>query len=156
MAKAKPVPDGTHTLTPHLTVKGADKAIDFYKRAFGAQEISRYAGPGGNIMHASIRIGDSQLFLNDEFPQMGAKSPLAFGGSAVTLTLYVEDVDTVFKRAVDAGAKSTMPVADQFWGDRYGTLTDPFGHQWAIATHKEDLTPAELEKRGREAMAQMK
>ncbi len=155
MAKVKPVPEGMHTLTPHLVVKGAAKAIDFYTRAFGAREMSRHAGPGGAIMHASLKIGDSTVYLNDEFPEMGALSPQSVGGTSVTLTLYVEDADAVFKRAVDAGAAVKMPIADQFWGDRYGCLTDPFGHVWAVASRKEDLTPEEMGRRGREAMAQM-
>jgi uncharacterized glyoxalase superfamily protein PhnB len=155
MPKGKPIPDGMNTVIPHLTVKDAAKAIEFYKRAFGAKEMSRHAIPSGQIMHASIKIGDSHIFLNDEFPQMGSVSPQSVGGTSVVLTLYVDDVDTFFKRAVDAGAQSKMPVADQFWGDRYGLLQDPFGHQWAIATHKEDLSPEEMERRGKEAMAQM-
>ena len=155
MGNVKPIPEGMHTITPHLTIKGAAKAIEFYKKAFGAQELSRHEVPGGAIMHASIRIGDSVLFLNDEFPQMGCASPQTIGGTSVVLTLYVEDADKFFKRAVDAGAESKMPVADQFWGDRYGMVQDPFGHQWAIATRVENLTPEEMERRGREAMAQM-
>jgi PhnB protein len=155
MSKVKPVPEGMHTLTPHLVVKNAAKAIDFYKAAFGAKENARFAGPNGLIMHASIKIGDSTMFLNDEFPEMGALSPQSMGGTAVTLTLYVEDSDQVFKKAVSAGAKVKMPIADQFWGDHYGCVEDPFGHSWAITSRKEDLTPAEMEKRGKEAMAQM-
>ena len=155
MANVKPVPEGMHTLTPHLVVKNAAKAIDYYKSAFGAKEMNRFAGPGGSIMHASIKIGDSHLFLNDEFPEMGALSPQSVGGTAVTLTLYVEDADAVFKKAVDAGAQIKMPIADQFWGDRYGCVADPFGHMWAIATRKEDLTSEQMAQRGKEAMAQM-
>ena len=155
MSKVKPVPEGIHTVTPHLTVKGAARAIDFYKLAFGATEVSRHAGPGGSIMHASIKIGDSVLFLNDEFPEMGAISPQSLNGTPVTLTLYVEDADALFKKATEAGAEIKMPIADQFWGDRYGCVKDPFGHMWAIASRKEDLTPEEAERRGREAMAQM-
>lgn len=156
MSKVKAVPEGMHTLTPHITVKGATKAIDFYKRAFGAQELSRHSGPNNLIMHASLRIGDSALFLNDEFPQSpGCMSPQTYGGTAVTLTLYVDDADAVFKRAVDAGAEVKMPIDDMFWGDRYGVVADPFGHWWAVATHKEDVSPEELQRRGREAMSQM-
>jgi len=155
MSKVKPVPEGIHTVTPHLTVKGAARAIDFYKLAFGAAEVSRHSGPGGSIMHASIKIGDSVLFLNDEFPEMGAVSPQSLNGTPVTLTLYVEDADALFKKATDAGAEIKMPIADQFWGDRYGLVKDPFGHLWAIASRKEELTPEEAERRGREAMAQM-
>ena len=155
MSKVKPVPEGMHTLTPHIVVKSAAKAIEYYKRAFGAQELSRHAMPNGAIMHASIKIGDSHLYLNDEFPEMGALSPQSVGGTSVSLTLYVEDADAVFKKAVDAGGTVKMPIADQFWGDRYGTIADPFGHMWAIATRKENLTPEEMDRRGREAMAQM-
>ena len=155
MSQVKPVPEGMHTVTPHITVRGGAKAIDFYKQAFGAKEVSRFAGPGGAIMHASLMIGDSHVLLNDEYPEAGALSPQGVGGTAVTLTLYVEDADVVFKQAVDAGAEITMPIADQFWGDRYGTVKDPFGHLWAIASRKEELTPQQLEQRGKEAMAQM-
>jgi len=143
----RPIPEGYHTVTPSLTIRDASRAIDFYKRAFGAQELMRMPGPGGKIMHAEIRIGDSVLMLTDEFPEMGGKSPQALGGSPVYLFLYVENVDTVFKRAVDAGAQVKMPVADMFWGDRFGRLADPFGHEWGIATHKEDLTPEEIARR---------
>ena len=157
MAKAKnPVPEGQHTLSAHITVKGAPQAIDFYKKAFGATEIHRMPSPDGAIMHAALRIGDSMLFLNDEMPMPdGGKSPTSIGGTAVTLNLYVPDADQTYRQAVAAGAKGTMPIADQFWGDRYGIITDPFGHKWAIATRKEDLTTEEMERRGREFMAQM-
>ena len=156
MANAKPIPEGISGVIAHLTVNGAAKAIEFYKKAFDATEVSRHAMPDGSIMHAAIRIGGGTLFLNDEYQGMGAVSPKTLGGTPVTLMLYVPDVDATFKRAIAAGAEEKMPVADQFWGDRYGMLADPFGHQWEIATHKEDLTPEELERRGREAMAQMK
>jgi len=142
----KPIPDGFHTLTPHLVVDGAAAAIDYYQKAFGAEELMRMQGPGGKIMHALIQIGDSKVMLNDEFPEMQARGPKAIGGSAVTLTLYVPDVDRTVAQAVAAGGKVTMPVADQFWGDRYGVLSDPFGHLWAVATHKEDLTPDQIAK----------
>jgi uncharacterized glyoxalase superfamily protein PhnB len=155
MAKVKPIPEGTRTLTPHLTVHNAAEAIEFYKKAFGAKELGRHAGPGGKIMHAALQIGDSRLMLNDEFPEMGACGPVHTGGSPVTIHLAVEDVDKVFNQAVAAGAKPTMPVMDQFWGDRYGKLDDPFGHHWSIATHIKDMTPAEMEAAGREAMAKM-
>lgn len=157
MAKAKsPVPEGQHTLSAHITVKGAPQAIDFYRKAFGAIELHRMPGPDGAIMHAALRIGDSMLFLNDEMPMPdGGKSPTSIGGTAVTLNLYVPDADQTYKQAVAAGARETMPIADQFWGDRYGIITDPFGHKWAIATRKEDLTTEEMEQRGREFMAQM-
>ena len=154
--KAKAVPEGFHTLTSHLVVRDAAKAIEFYKRAFGAQQLgtSHYT-PDGKIMHASIKIGDSILMLNDEFPDWGVRSPQSLGGSPVTINIYTDDADKVFNEAVAAGATATMPLQDQFWGDRYGKLADPFGHQWAVATHIEDVTPAELERRGKEAMAKM-
>jgi uncharacterized glyoxalase superfamily protein PhnB len=156
MNKAKPIPDGFHTITPHLVVKDGSKAIDFYKKAFGAEELGRHPGPDGkSIMHALLKVGDSMIMLNDECPEMGARGPLAVGGTSVTLSLYVQDADKAFDRAVKAGAKVTMPLADQFWGDRYGIVTDPFGHMWAIATHKQDLTPAELAKAAQTAMASM-
>ena len=143
----QPIPPGYHTLTPHLIVGDANKAIEFYKKAFGAEEISRMPGPGGKIMHAVIRIGDSVVMLNDEFPDMGARSPKAIGGTAVTLHIYVENVDKLWERAVAAGAAVTMPLADMFWGDRYGVVSDPFGHSWSLATHKADVPSEELMKR---------
>ncbi len=146
MAKVKPIPEGRHTVTPHLTVKGCAQAIEFYKKAFGAREISRHAGPDGGIMHAEIKIGDSGIFLNDEFPQMRCLGPLALNGTPVVIHLQVEDVDKLFSQAVQAGATALMPVADMFWGDRYGVLEDPFGHRWSVATHQRDLTPAEIKK----------
>jgi uncharacterized glyoxalase superfamily protein PhnB len=150
----KPIPEGHHTVTPHLIVRGAAEAIEFYKKAFGAVELGRSPGPDGkSIIHAMIRIGNSLLFLNDEFPAMGCRSPVAMGGSAVTLTLYVEDVDKVFQQAVAAGAKVRMPLMDMFWGDRYGSVTDPFGHEWALATHIEDVSREEIEKRAKAAFA---
>jgi len=156
MAKAKPIPDGYRTITPYITVRGAAEAIDFYKRAFGAEEKERMPGPDGkSVMHAELKIGDSILMLSDEFPQMGCRSPQALGGSTGYLFLYVPDVDSAFKRALDAGAKASMPPADMFWGDRFGKVTDPFGHEWGLATHKEDLTPDEIRKRGAAAMAAM-
>ena len=155
MNKVDPIPQGMGVVIPHITVKDAARAIEYYTKAFGAKEMSRFAGPDGKVMHASIKIGDGTLFLNDEYKEMGSISPQTVGGTPVSLMIYVQDVDATYKRAVDAGAKVKMPVADQFWGDRYGVLTDPFGHDWEIATHKEDLTPQEMERRGREAMAQM-
>jgi PhnB protein len=153
---AKPVPDGYRTVTPYLTVKGAAEAIDFYKRAFGAQEVERMTGPDGkSVMHAEIRIGDSIVMLADEMPQMGTRSPQTLGGATGSIFLYVPDVDSAFKRALDAGARATMPPADMFWGDRFGKLTDPFGHEWGLATHREDLTPEEVRQRGAAAMASM-
>ena len=145
--RIKAVPDGYHTLTPHLVVKGASQAIEFYKKAFGAEEISRMPGPDGkSIMHAEVQIGDSRLFLVDEFPEMGCRGPLGIGGTPVTIHIYVEDVDAVFNKAVTAGAQVRMPLEDAFWGDRYGKVVDPFGHEWSLATHKEDLTPEEIRK----------
>jgi PhnB protein len=153
---AKPIPQGYHTVTPYLTVKGAAQAIDFYKRAFGAQEVERMPGPDGtSVMHAELKIGDSIVMLSDEFPQMGTRSPQTLGGSTVSLFLYVPDVDAAFKRAVDAGAKATMPPADMFWGDRFGKVADPFGHAWGLATHTEDLSPDEIRRRGQAEMAKM-
>lgn len=153
---AKPIPDGYRTVTPYLTIKGAAQAIDFYKRAFGAQEGERMTGPDGqSVMHAEIKIGDSLVMLSDEFPQMGGRSPQTLGGTTASIFLYVPDVDTAFKRALDAGAKAIMAPADMFWGDRFGKLVDPFGHEWAMATHKEDLSPEEIRKRGAAAMASM-
>ena len=149
----KPVPDGYHTVTPYLITAGAAKALDFYKKAFGAQELVRMDAGGGMIMHAEIKIGDSMIMLADEHPQMGYKSPQSYGGTSVSIVLYVPDVDTTFKRAIAAGAQEQRPVADQFYGDRMGTLVDPFGHVWSIATHTEDVPPAEMKRRA-QAMAQ--
>ncbi|HEX9256152.1 MAG TPA: VOC family protein [Candidatus Angelobacter sp.] len=152
---AKPIPEGFHTVTPALVVRDAAKAIDFYKKALGAQELVRMPGPDGKIMHAELKIGDSIIFLSDENPQMNVKSPQTLGGSTCTLNVYVPNVDEQFKQAIAAGGKESMPVADQFWGDRYGTLTDPFGYTWGIATHKEDLSPAEMGERAQEFFASM-
>ncbi|HET7875356.1 MAG TPA: VOC family protein [Methylomirabilota bacterium] len=144
----KPIPDGYRTVTPYLTVKGAARAIDFYKRAFGAEELMRMPGPDGqSVMHAELRIGDSLVFLSDEFPQSSCRSPQTLGGTTTQIFLYVEDVDAVVKRAIGAGAVATMPPTDMFWGDRYAKLTDPFGHDWGVATHTEDLSPEEVGKR---------
>jgi len=152
---AKPIPEGYHTISPSLTIDGAADAIEFYKRAFGATERMRMSMPDGKIAHAELDIGDSVLMLNDALPQTSLKSPKQLGGSTVSVFLYVDDVDSVVQDAIDAGATVTMPVEDQFWGDRFGSVSDPFGHHWAIATHKEDLTPEEIAERGREAMASM-
>jgi len=149
------VPAGFSTVTPHLNVRDAAQALEFYKKAFGAVETVRMPGPGGKILHAEIKIGDSHIFLADEMPEWGSKSPLMLGGTATAVCLYVENADAVFNQAVSAGARVAMPLADQFWGDRYGKLVDPFGHEWAVATHLEDLTPAEMKKRQEVAMAQM-
>ncbi len=143
----KPIPDGYHTATPYLIVSNAAKAIEFYEKAFGARELTRLPMPGGKVGHAELQIGDSRIMLADEFPAWDARSPKTVGGSPVIIALYVEDVDAVVSRAVAAGAKLFQPVADQFYGDRTGSLTDPFGHKWNIATHKEDVSAEEIEKR---------
>jgi PhnB protein len=150
---AKPIPEGYHTLTPQLAVDDAAQAIDFYKRAFGAKERGRMPGPEGKIAHAELEIGDSVVMLADPFEQSTSKPPKQLGGTSVGIFLYVEDVDAAVQQAVDAGATVTMPVDDMFWGDRFGTLADPFGHEWQLATHKEDLEPEEIMERGKEAMA---
>ena len=144
MADVKPIPEGFHTATPHLVVSDAAAAIDFYQKAFGAEEVSRMPGPEGKIMHAAIRIGDSPVMLNDEFPDMGTVGPKAIGGTAVTIHLYVKDADAVWDSATKAGAKVVVPIDDMFWGDRYGVIEDPFGHRWSIATHTQDLTPEQV------------
>ena len=154
MAKAKHyAAEGSRSVTPHLTVKGAAQAIEFYKKAFGATEPRVMADPNGVVMHAEIRIGDSAVYLNDEIIPMGAKSPPTIGGTPVTIHLFVPDADATFKQALAAGATERMPLQDQFWGDRYGQVVDPFGHVWSIATHKEDLTEAEIWERAKKAMA---
>lgn len=147
MAKSqvKPVPEGMHTVTPHLVCKGAADAIEFYKKAFGAAEMNRLPGKDGRLMHASVRIGDSTVMLVDEMPEWGTLGPKSLKGSPVTIHLYVDDVDKFAKRAVDAGARITMPIEDMFWGDRYGQLEDPFGHHWSVATHTRDVGPEEME-----------
>jgi PhnB protein len=150
--KVKAIPDGYHTATPYLFVKGAAGAIDFYKAAFKAKELMRMAAPGGRVGHAQIKIGDSYIMLSDESPDMGACGPKTLGGSPVMLYLYVKDVDAVVAQAVAAGAKLVHPVKDQFYGDRSGGLEDPFGHIWHVATHKEDVPPKELRKRAEAAM----
>lgn len=155
MSSAKPIPEGFRTITPHIIVRDANRAIDFYKQAFGAKELRRMPGPNGGLMHAELRIGDSILMLADEFPGMGALSPLSIGGTPVSIHLYVEDVDAATQQAIAAGATVKMPVADMFWGDRYGIVADPFGHQWSIATHTQDLTEVEMQQAAVKAMAQM-
>jgi PhnB protein len=147
----KPIPEGMHTVTPHLVCAGAAEAIEFYRKAFGATELSRVPGENGKLMHASVRIGDSVVMLNEEMSEWGAFGPKSLKGSAVTLHLYVENADAVFEQAVAAGAKVTMPLNDMFWGDRYGKVEDPFGHQWSIGTHVRDVSPEEMQK----AMEQM-
>ena len=152
---APAVPAGLSTVTPHLVIRDAAQAIEFYKKAFGAKESVRMDGPDGKIMHAEIKIGDSRLFLGEEMPDWGSKSPLMLGGTGTTIHLYVDNADAVFNQAVAAGAQIKMPLADQFWGDRYGKLLDPYGHEWSVATHLEDVSPAEMRKRQEVAMAQM-
>ena len=150
----KPIPDGYHTATPYLVIGGAAKAIDFYKQAFGAEELMRMADPSGKVGHAEIKIGDSIIMLADEHPEMGHKGPKSLGGTPVSIMLYVRDVDAVGAKAVAAGATVTRPVQNQFYGDRSGTFTDPFGHLWTVATHVEDLSPEEIGRRAAEAMKQ--
>jgi PhnB protein len=149
---AKPIPDGYHSVTPYLIVSGAAQALNYYKTAFGAKERMRFAGPDGKIGHAEIEIGDSLVMLADEHPQMGVKSPQTIGGTPVGICLYVENVDAVFKQAIAAGGKEERPLTNQFYGDRSGTLIDPFGHKWTVATHMEDVSPEEMTRR----MAAMK
>lgn len=151
----KPVPEGYHTVTPYLAVEDAAKAIEFYKQAFGAKELVRMEAPGNRIGHAELGIGDGRVMLADPFPQSSSKPPKELGGASASVFLYVEDVDALVKQAVAAGATVTMEVEDQFWGDRFGAVTDPFGHVWSIATHVEDVAPEEIARRGREAMAAM-
>jgi PhnB protein len=139
----KAIPDGYHSVTPYLIISGATAAIEYYKKAFGATELMRIDAPGGKVGHAEIKIGDSPIMLADEFPEMGYKSPKTLGGSPVSIMIYVEDCDTVFNQAIAAGGKEQRPVKDQFYGDRSGTLEDPFGHVWHVATHKEDVLPEE-------------
>jgi len=151
----KPVPDGYHTVNPYLTVDRAAEAIEFYKRAFGAEELTRMDTADGKVAYAELQIGDSRVMVSDPFSQSTAQAPAALGGTTASMLLYVEDVDEVVKQAVDAGATITMEVADQFWGDRYGSIRDPFGHAWQIATHVEDVPPEEMEERSKAAMAAM-
>jgi PhnB protein len=147
--KVNPKPQGYHTVTPSLVVRDGAKALEFYRRAFGVEEKARMLGPDGGIMHAEFRFGDSIIMLNDEMPDMGARSPTAYGGTPVKFYVYVENVDAAWKRALDAGAKQVVPIQDMFWGDRLGCLEDPFGHAWNLAQHVADPTPEEM-KRGQE------
>jgi len=153
--KVKPVPKGYHTVTPALAVQGADAFIKFCKKAFGAKEIMRMKGPGGSVMHAEMEIGDSRLMVGDENPQWGNKSAKTLGGSPLTLHIYVPDCDAVVAKAVTAGATVGMPVIDQFWGDRYGTVVDPFGNVWGVGTHIEDVDGKEMKKRSAKMMKEM-
>lgn len=155
MANVKPIPDGMNSLVPHITVSNAKDAIEFYKKAFGAQEMHRSAMPDGRIMHASLRIGGGHLMLNDSFPEMkGPPAPRASDHMPFVINLYVENADQTFERAVKAGAKVTLPLSNQFWGDRYGHLADPYGYRWSIAQHIEDVTPEEMKKRAEAMFAQ--
>lgn len=150
MGSVKPIPDGYHTVTPYLIVRGADRAIAFYEAAFGARELFRMQRPDGGVGHAELQLGDSKIMLADEHPEVGARSPDAVGGTAVTIHLYVDDVDATAERAVAAGARLTRPVEDQFYGDRLGVLQDPFGHVWSVASQREVVSPEELRRRAAE------
>ena len=154
--KVSPIPAGYHTVTPYLTVNDGARALDLYARAFGARETVRMPGPGGKVMHAEFRIGDSLIMLSDEFPGMStSKAPTTLGGTTGSLLLYVRDVDRAFRKAVDAGCTSLMPPTDMFWGDRFGKLRDPFGNEWSMATHTEDVPPKQMAERAKAASAQM-
>jgi uncharacterized glyoxalase superfamily protein PhnB len=156
MAKStQAIPKGFHTVTPSLMVAGAAKAIDFYKKALGAQEVSRFPGPDGSIMHAELRIGDSPIMLGDEMPEQGGKGPKSLGGTPVNLFIYQDNVDAAWKRALDAGGKQIMPLADQFWGDRGGCFEDPFGHRWWLAQRVKELSPEELREAAEQFFSQM-
>jgi uncharacterized glyoxalase superfamily protein PhnB len=157
MKSVRAVPEGFHSLSPHIIVRNAGEAIEFYKKAFGAEELERRTAPDGRlVVHAVLRIGDSRLMLCDEMPMMKhCRSPQSVGGTTVTLHIYTPDVDAVFKRAVKAGAKVVMPLSDMFWGDRYGKLADPFGHEWSLAAHVKDLSPEEIDEAARQAFASM-
>jgi PhnB protein len=151
----KAIPEGYRTVSPYLAVEDAASAIDYYVRAFGAKEVVRMDAPGGKIGHGELELGDSRIMLSDPFPGASTQSPKQLGGTSASVFMYVEDVDAVVQRAVDAGATVTMEVADQFWGDRFGAITDPFGHVWSIATHVEDVPPEEMAARAKAAMAAM-
>jgi PhnB protein len=151
----KPIPQGYHTVSPYLAVEDAARAIEYYAKAFGAKEVVHMDSPDGKVGHAELEIGDSRVMLSDPFPQSSTRPPKELGGTSVSVFMYVEDVDAWVKQAVDAGATVTMEVADQFWGDRFGTITDPFGHVWNIATHVEDVPPEEMAERAKAAMAEM-
>ncbi len=150
----KPIPDGYHSVTPYLVCRGAAKAIDYYKSVFGAEEVMRMPAPGGRVGHAELRIGDSVVMLADENPEVGARSPESVGGTPVSLMVYVADVDATYKKALAGGAREIRALANQFYGDRSGTITDPFGHQWTIATHVEDVSPEEMQRRMAKAPGQ--
>ncbi|MFC4276360.1 VOC family protein [Achromobacter aloeverae] len=152
----QPIPPDMHTVTPHLVCSDAAGAIAFYKKAFDATELARLPGPDGKLMHAMVRIGDSNIMLADEMPTCGSFSPVTLKGTPITLHLYVADVDAGYARAIEAGGKAIMPPADMFWGDRYGVLEDPYGHRWSMATHKRDMTPDQMDKEMKEMMANWK
>ncbi len=154
-AKVKPIPEGFHSLTPYLVVRDAPRAIEFYKQAFGAGVRGVHYGPDGKIMNAELLVGNSIFMMNEEYPEMGALSPLSRGGASVTMHIFCPDADSVFNQAVSAGAKVKMPVMDMFWGDRYGALEDPFGHSWSVGTRKENLSRKEIEERGKAAFERM-
>lgn len=155
-SQVKPVPDGFHTITAHLTVRDANRAIEFYKKAFVAEVLGVAPAPGGKVMHALLKIGDSMLMLNDEFPEYGGDAaPKSTGGTGVTLHIYIDNVDSAWERAVSAGASVKMPLMDMFWGDRYGTVMDPFGHKWSLATHVRDMSPEEMQREQEKAFAKM-
>jgi PhnB protein len=154
--KVKPIPDGFHTVTPHITVRDAQRALEFYRNAFGAEILHVMPGPGGKVMHAAFKIGDSIIMMNDEFPETGGSlAPSAAAGSGVMLHIYLDNVDAAFDRAVSAGASVKMPLMDMFWGDRYGTLMDPFGHKWSLATHTRDMSPEEMQQEQEKAFGKM-
>ena len=155
-AQVTPIPPGFHTLTPHLTVRNASQALEFYKRAFAAEVLHVAYMPDGKVMHASVRMGDSMLMLNDEMPEHGALSPLSSGGSGVTLHIYTANVDDAFARAVAAGATVKMPLSDQFWGDRYGVVADPYGFQWSLATRVKELSPEQMQQEQEKVFSAMK
>ena len=152
--QVRAIPEGFHTVTPHLVCAGAAEALAFYKKALGAVEIGRMPGPGGKIMHAEMRIGDSRIMLADDFPDYGSNGPLALKGTPVYIHLYVNDADAAWQQALAAGARPIMPLADTFWGDRYGQLEDPFGHRWSIATRQRNMTPAQIQEEMQKAMQQ--
>jgi uncharacterized glyoxalase superfamily protein PhnB len=154
-AHVKPIPDGFHTITPHITVRDAKSAIEFYKKALGAQVLHVMDGPGGKVMHATLKIGDSFIMMNDEFPEMGGSAAPHGEASGVTLHLYVDNVDNLFKQATAAGASVKMPLMDQFWGDRYGIVQDPYGFKWSLATHVKDVSPEEMQKAQQDMAKQM-
>jgi PhnB protein len=153
-AAVRPIPEGYHSIIPQLTCRDASRAIDFYKNVFGAKELMRMSGPGGKVMHAELQIGDSRIMLNDEFPGM-AVAPAPNAPQSSYLFVYTEDVDAMYKRATDAGARVDMPLDNMFWGDRFGKFTDPFGHHWGVATHVEDVSPEEMKRRSDEMTKQM-